>query len=116
MAEVNAIIKAMEAGATLNTALAKLEKERRLANKIDKPKTSDFKNLDSMFVNAFASIKPVFGIDGSPLGKKDLQFKSRVMTDAGDILNGTKEYRGQTGAAAANAFMQYQASLLAGKK
>ena len=50
------------------------------------------------------------------MGKKDLQFKSKVMTDAGDILNGTKEYRGQTGAAAANAFMQYQASLLAGKK
>ena len=118
-AVADAIIKYMKAGATFKTAEAAVIKARaaeKAAGIPDSPETSDFKNLDTMFVNAFSSVKPVFGIDGSPMGKKDLQFKSKVMTDAGDILNGTKEYRGQTGAAAANAFMQYQASLLAGKK
>jgi hypothetical protein len=110
MAEVNAIIKAMEAGATLNTALAKLEKERRLANKIDKPKTSDFKNLDTMFANAFSSINPVFGIGkGKALNKKQLQQKSQIMTNAGDILSGQKRYRGETGANAANAYILNEA-------
>jgi len=118
-AEQKAMLDLMKAGATFKTAEAaviRAEAAKIKAGIPDSPETSDFKNLDTMFVNAFSSVKPVFGIDGSPMGKKDLQFKSKVMTDAGDILNGTKEYRGQTGAAAANAFMQYQASLLARKK
>ena len=111
----DAVIKAMNAGASYKKALAAAMREERMLlveqrKQKSGTKIGDYKTLNDMFVNSFSSINPVFGIGkGTALNKKQLGQKATIMTNAGDILNGDKRYRGETGPNAASAYMQNEA-------
>ena len=73
-------------------------------------KSTDVKNFNDVFNNAFKSLKPFFGIGkGKPMDGKQADYKSIVVERAVEIANGDKAYNGKTGVAAANSYIQNQA-------
>jgi len=109
--------KQMKANGDYIAALAAAKKAENAARRLDAKdqakgaiKSADIKNLNDVFNNAFASVKPFYGIGkGNPMDKKQADYKSIVIERAVEIANKNKAYGGKTGMAAANSYIQNQA-------
>ena len=109
--------KQMKANGDYIAALAAAKKAENAARRLDAKdkakgaiKSADIKNLNDVFNNAFASLKPFYGIGkGTPMDKKQADYKASVMDKAVKIASGEGAYKGKTGMVAANSFIQNQA-------
>ena len=107
MKENGDYIAALAAAKKADTAARKLDAKEQAKGSI---KSADIKNLNDIFNNAFKSLKPFYGIGkGTPMDKKQADYKASVMDKAATIASGEGAYKGKTGMVAANSFIQNQA-------